>query len=169
MAQLGSAPTVSSTAVTIFEASEFFERQGRLLIGHLLVLQRAYGHPVFAVRGGIVDGADDTQPQNSGNKPMPVGKPNNFVLIKHDDGTYAGYYHLRTGKNKVVPGQMVAAGVQIGEIGNAGGSSEPHLHFGYTTVDPTGHGTITPAIFSGLKTKANAAVTAVPATGQYIA
>jgi murein DD-endopeptidase MepM/ murein hydrolase activator NlpD len=129
----------------------------------------AYGQPVFAVKGGIVDGADDTQPENSGNKAMPVPKPNNFVLIKHDDGTYAGYYHLQTGKNKVVPGQMVAAGAQIGEIGNAGGSSEPHLHFAYTTVDPTGRGTITPAIFSGLKSKANVAVTAVPATGQYIA
>lgn len=129
----------------------------------------AYGKPVFAVKGGTVDGADDTQLENFGNVVNPDAKSNNFVLIQHDDGTYAGYYHLRTGKNKVIPGQLVVAGAQIGEIGNAGGSSEPHLHFGYTIKDSTGRGSIAPAIFSDLKTKANAAVTAVPATGQYIA
>ena len=129
----------------------------------------AYGQPVFAVKGGTVDGADDTQLENFGHTPNPNAELNNFVLIKHDDGTYAGYYHLRTGKNKVKKGDPVTAGEQIGEIGNAGGSSEPHLHFGYTTTDPTGRGSITPTIFTDLKTKANAAVTAVPASGQYIA
>jgi len=54
-------------------------------------------------------------------------------------------------------------------MGNAGGSSEPHLHFAYTAPNATGRGSIVPTIFTDLKDKANHAVTAVPSTGQYVA
>jgi hypothetical protein len=128
-----------------------------------------YGKPVFAVRGGTVVGADDTQLENFGNKKNDDAKLNNYVLVKHSDGSYAGYYHLRTGKNTVKKDDPVSAGQQLGEVGNAGGSSEPHLHFGISQVDPTGRGTVVPPVFSDLKTKANVKVTAVPAGGEYIA
>lgn len=52
----------------------------------------------------------------------------NHVLVKHDDGAVAVYAHLRKGSLHVVNGQRVWAGEQLGEVGNTGNSSEPHLH-----------------------------------------
>ena len=130
----------------------------------------AYGKPIFAVRGGKVAGADDTVPENDGTTAVPAAQAsNNYVLIDHGDGTYAGYYHCRTSHNKVKAGDTVSVGQQIAEIGNAGGSSEPHVHFAYTVPNSVGRGSVVPTIFTDLKTKTNQAVTAVPASGQYVA
>ena len=129
-----------------------------------------YGQPIYAVRGGTVASADDTIPENFGSTTNPDAvKSNNYVLIDHGDGTYAGYYHCRTGHNKVKKNDPVTAGQQIAEMGNAGGSSEPHLHFAYTAPNSIGRGSVVPTIFTELKDKSNHAVTAVPSSGQYVA
>ena len=126
-----------------------------------------YGKAVLAVRGGTVVSADDTNPENKGTTAVDAATSSqNYVVVKHDDGTYAGYYHLRKGKNEVEKDDPVVKGAKLGEIGNAGGSSEPHLHFAFTK-GLGGRGTVTPVIFSGLKTKSGATVKAVPATGFY--
>lgn len=52
----------------------------------------------------------------------------NHVIVRHDDGTAAVYAHLRRGSVAVQVGRRVDAGVQLGEVGNTGNSSEPHLH-----------------------------------------
>lgn len=52
----------------------------------------------------------------------------NHVIIRHDDGTAAFYAHLRKGSLSVEVGQRVVAGDPLGEVGNTGNSSEPHLH-----------------------------------------
>lgn len=52
----------------------------------------------------------------------------NHVVVEHDDGTYAAYAHLRRGSAPVRAGQRVAAGEKVGEVGNTGNTSEPHLH-----------------------------------------
>lgn len=52
----------------------------------------------------------------------------NHVIVAHDDGTAAVYAHLRMRSLRVELGQRVGAGEQLGEVGNTGNSSEPHLH-----------------------------------------
>lgn len=52
----------------------------------------------------------------------------NHVIVRHEDGTVAVYAHLRRGSVAVKPGQRVEVGDQLGEVGNTGNSSEPHLH-----------------------------------------
>ncbi|EXF25760.1 peptidase M23 family protein [Nesterenkonia sp. AN1] len=52
----------------------------------------------------------------------------NHVIVAHDDGTAAVYAHLRQGSVLLEVGQRVSAGEQLGEVGNTGNSSEPHLH-----------------------------------------
>lgn len=56
----------------------------------------------------------------------------NFVFIRHDDGTYARYYHLTTNGALVTAGQRVAAGDTIGLSGDTGYSTTPHLHVDVT-------------------------------------
>jgi len=130
----------------------------------------AYGKPVVAVQGGTVLESHDTEAENDGYKANPdtaKGKGNNYVLLDHGNGSYSGYYHLQKGGNKVKPCDVVKAGDVLGKLGNAGGSSEPHLHFGYTVTDATGRVMIAPTIFTGLRDNGGTTVTAVPADGEY--
>lgn len=53
----------------------------------------------------------------------------NHVVIDHGEGVFALCAHLRRGSVTVAVGDDVVAGQQLGEVGNSGYSSEPHLHF----------------------------------------
>jgi len=79
----------------------------------------------------------------------------NVVVIRHPGNQYVfatRYDHLRQGSITVRPGDTVKAGQKIAQVGSAGRSSGPHLHFEvwsdwYSPVDPwdstcshSGHG-----------------------------
>ena len=53
----------------------------------------------------------------------------NYVLIKHEDGTVAEYAHLKLNGVVARLGDKVSAGDKIGLSGNTGQSTQPHLHF----------------------------------------
>ncbi len=80
------------------------------------------GEPVHAARGGVVAGAGGW----SNSRKRGEG---NFIWIRHADGTYAWYQHLRKDGVLVKRGQKVRTGQHIGFSGNTGKSSGPHLHF----------------------------------------
>ncbi|MBI3583117.1 MAG: M23 family metallopeptidase [Nitrospinae bacterium] len=70
----------------------------------------------------------------------------NYVLIQGDSAA-AFLAHLRCGSVKVSTGQQVTSGQQIGEVGNAGMSLAPHLHFQLMNgIDPF-TGNLIPAHF----------------------
>ena len=76
--------------------------------------------PVYAADDGIVYSTKDNDKS---------GKSwGNFVKIKHNDGTYTLYAHLKDGI-KVKNGQNVKQGDQIGNMGNTGDSKGNHLHY----------------------------------------
>jgi murein DD-endopeptidase MepM/ murein hydrolase activator NlpD len=88
------------------------------------------GTPVFTPEDGVV---------------LDAGPASGFglaVYVQHGDGTVTVYGHVN--QFFVTPGQVVAAGDQIAEVGNRGQSTGPHLHFETHTgglyanrVDPT--------------------------------
>ncbi|WP_408003879.1 M23 family metallopeptidase [Puerhibacterium puerhi] len=47
------------------------------------------------------------------------------VVVDHGDGVWAVYAHLRRGSVRVAPGDVVAAGQQLGEVGSSGNTSDP--------------------------------------------
>lgn len=51
----------------------------------------------------------------------------NMIIISHDNGIQTVYGHLNS--INVTQGQTVSQGQQIGEVGNTGRSTGPHLHF----------------------------------------
>ncbi len=105
----------------------------------------AFGEPVLAMVGGevvtVVDGQRDHRSRSSlaavvyltlESMVRELGGPRfivgNHVTIRTDEGTYALAAHLRRGSARVGVGDTVRAGQQIGECGNSGNSSEPHVH-----------------------------------------
>ncbi len=89
-----------------------------------------FGAPILAAAPGhvvvVVDGVEDNVPGRVRLDAMNLA--GNHVVIDHG-GTYTLYAHLRRGSVRVRPGQWVEAGTPIGEAGNSGMSTAPHLHF----------------------------------------
>lgn len=52
----------------------------------------------------------------------------NRVIIRHDDATFSLSAHLRRASVTVSAGDRVDVGQTVGQVGNTGNSSEPHLH-----------------------------------------
>lgn len=95
----------------------------------------AFGQPVLAPAAGTViaavDGIADNVPAGKMNEAQPAG---NAVLIEHPNGETSMIAHLKNGSVKVKAGDKVQAGDPIGECGNSGNSSEPHIHFQATAA-----------------------------------
>jgi murein DD-endopeptidase MepM/ murein hydrolase activator NlpD len=85
------------------------------------------GTPVCAARDGVV--VKLKKDSNKGGPNMSYDKYNNYVLVRHADGTLGHYCHLSRGSITVKPGDQVTAGQAIAASGNTGFSSGPHLHF----------------------------------------
>jgi murein DD-endopeptidase MepM/ murein hydrolase activator NlpD len=60
----------------------------------------------------------------------------NYVVVEHEDGTFAEYCHLKKDGVLVALGQKVKCNEPLGSSGNTGRSTVPHLHFAvFCTID----------------------------------
>jgi len=63
-------------------------------------------------------------------KTNPLALYGNYVVIKHNDGVYSMYGHLKNQSSATLKiGDKVKSGQKIGSIGTSGSSFFPHLHF----------------------------------------
>ncbi|MFE4107839.1 peptidoglycan DD-metalloendopeptidase family protein [Almyronema epifaneia] len=104
-------------------------RWGRMHQG--LDIAGPVGTPVMAAAPGVVERSG----WNSGGY-------GNLVEIRHPDGSMTRYAH--NSRLLVTPGQQVAQGQQIAEMGSTGYSTGPHLHF---EIHLPGQGTVNPIAF----------------------
>ncbi|MDO3647758.1 M23 family metallopeptidase [Nocardia mangyaensis] len=105
----------------------------------------AFGEPVFAMLDGEVVRASGWRRDHRARSNAwgifymmaegvirEIGGPGfvvgNHVTIRSDDGVYATVAHLRQGSLTVKVGDRVTAGSIIGQCGNSGNTSEPHVH-----------------------------------------
>ena len=95
------------------------------------------GSTVCAARGGVVIGV--RQDSDVGGSDEKFKLSDNYVLVRHSDGTYAEYIHLKKNGALVALGDTVAAGQPIGLSGVTGHTTGPHLHFAvFRLVDKPG-------------------------------
>lgn len=85
------------------------------------------GTPVYAAREGVVISTKDDSDQGGSSKKYMESA--NYVIIRHDDGTFGEYAHLMKNGVSVDVGDYVRKSERIGQSGNTGYSSGPHLHF----------------------------------------
>lgn len=85
------------------------------------------GTPICAAWGGtVIDVKNDSTEHGDSEEFKDKA---NHIMIRHEDGTYALYNHLKLNGPLVKTGQQVRTGDKIGLSGNTGYTSGPHLHF----------------------------------------
>lgn len=107
------------------------------------------GTPVVAARSGVVvdvqtDCPDCTCPW--GPDPACPDCCGNHIVIEHDDGSRASYWHLMPGGACLSKGRRVQRGDVVGRSGNTGISMLPHLEFKvFAPAGETGSGFFGPS------------------------
>lgn len=89
---------------------------------------------VFAIADGLVVFDFDNYDERDRWKLASNSSGGNFVILRHiinDIAYFCRYFHLV--KNVVFNNQAVPEGFLLGEYGNVGYSTGPHLHFDVTT------------------------------------
>ena len=97
-----------------------------------------YGVTVVAPAAGVVAAVHDGEPDEtpgvvSNNIEAPAG---NYVAIRLASDTYLLIAHLKPGSLLVQAGDSVAEGQPIGQCGNSGNTSEPHIHIHHQRQNP---------------------------------
>lgn len=107
---------------------------------------RGFGQPVLAPVRGEVVAVHDGEPDHVARRsqlalvPYAAGQAgrvrqgitavagNHVVIALGPAGPYVGLAHLRRGTVRAAVGDVVAPGQQLGECGNSGNSTQPHVH-----------------------------------------
>jgi len=100
---------------------------------------------VVAPCAGTVTAAVDGLPDLSPPEMDPDNAAGNHVVLACE-GLSVELAHLRDGSVAVQPGDAVPAGQPLGEVGNSGNTTEPHLHIHAVDLE-SGHGV--PMSFDG--------------------
>lgn len=105
----------NSFAVPVFAdvSSQFGERWGRLHKG--VDFAANYGDDILSAKDGVIKFCGFEQTFG------------NLIIIEHEDGFESYYGHMS--RFTVSLGDTVSKGQKIGEVGNTGNSTGPHLHF----------------------------------------
>jgi murein DD-endopeptidase MepM/ murein hydrolase activator NlpD len=59
----------------------------------------------------------------------PWGVGGNCVVIDHGNGEWSFLAHMKRGSVKVKKGDRVVQGQVVGQLGNSGATTGPHLHY----------------------------------------
>ena len=111
-------------------------------ISNLAAMER--GVTVVAAAGGVVVGIRDDMPdvdvRDIGPAAVAGRECGNGVRIDHGGGWATQYCHLKLGSIVVQPGEDVAAGTPLGQVGLSGFTGHPHLYLNLshdgTDIDP---------------------------------
>lgn len=80
--------------------------------------------------GEIIERVDEFSTNWTNNGKLTTKDYGNYIKVRHTDGSYALFAHLRQGSS-YIKGTKVKAGQITARIGNTGNSTGPHLHAEY--------------------------------------
>ncbi|WMJ67923.1 M23 family metallopeptidase [Stenotrophomonas sp. 24(2023)] len=127
-----------------------------------------FGTPLLAPADGtvveVVEGIADNVPGQM-NARQATG---NRVIIDHGNNEYSLLAHLRNGSVQVARGDVVRAGARLGECGNSGNSSEPHLHYQLQAGPAFGTSAGLPAQFTDYIADDQPVARGEPTRGQHV-
>ena len=106
-------------------------REGKSFRGEGAELDDYYGYglPVLAPASGVVFAAHHDEPDVTiGGWRWSLAGLSNHVGLEVAPDEYLFIGHFQPGSVRVVVGDRVTVGQQLGRVGNSGNSSEPHVH-----------------------------------------
>src|SRR5262249_20317075 len=124
-------PWKSDTSHRVWQTTSHFKRPDGGVGLYAIDIEMPTGTQVVAARGGEVVATQDTFYDGSGS-----ALEENFIFIRHEDGTISRYLHLTHRGVLVRLGSQVAQGQAIGRSGNTGETNGPHLHFDVQRCGP---------------------------------
>ena len=127
-----------------------------------------FGAPVLAPAAGVVVQAVDSIADNVPGQRNRVSPPGNYVVIDHGEDERSFIAHFRRGSVRVRPGERLAASQRIGECGNSGNSTLPHVHYHLQTGTDYGQGVGLPASFNDYIADGRRIVRGQPTRGEYL-
>jgi hypothetical protein len=86
-----------------------------------------FGAALRAPCDGVVVAAETAQPDFDVPQQDSINRLGNHVILRCGEAEIV-LAHMRQGSVTVVPGDTVSTGERLGEVGNSGASTEPHLH-----------------------------------------
>ena len=124
-----------------------------------------FGRPILAPVNGVVVGVHDTAPDHAAFRGLSsVGYAltqrrraaagwlelaGNHVMIETGGGSVVAVCHLQLGSVDVQLGQTVQVGRRLGNCGNSGNSTEPHVHLQAMDRVDVLHASAVPITFGG--------------------
>lgn len=145
-------------------------RDGRSHAGDGTRLEDYYcwGQPLLAPGAGTVVTALDGLPDLQPGQMDPRNPPGNHVMLDHGNGEFSLLAHMRQGSVAVRAGDTVAQGQKLGECGNSGNTSEPHLHYHLQNGPVFGQGEGLPAQFNAYLADGQPVARGEPVKGQTV-
>jgi Peptidase family M23 len=145
-------------------------RDGSSHTGDGTALEQYYcwGQPILAPGAGtVVEAMDSLADQRIGT--MNPGSPaGNHVIVDHGGGEFSLLAHMRQGSVAVHAGDRVEPGQKVGECGNSGNTTEPHLHYHLQNGPIFGRAEGIPAQFIGYLADGQPVARGEPVKGQTI-
>ena len=96
-----------------------------------------FGAALHAPCDGVVVAAEGGMPDHRVPDEDPVNRLGNHVIMRCE-GVEIVLAHMRQGSVAVLPGDRLASGDRLGEVGNSGASTEPHLRIHAQRPAPEG-------------------------------
>ncbi|HEU0014282.1 MAG TPA: M23 family metallopeptidase [Longimicrobium sp.] len=127
-----------------------------------------WGRAILAPAAAMVVTAVDGLPDQTPGRMDPAHPAGNHVILDHGEGEFSLLAHLRQGSVAVRAGERVAAGQKLGECGNSGNTSEPHLHYHLQNGPEFGKAEGLPAQFNGYFADGRRVERGEPVQGQVI-
>jgi len=115
----------------VIRSTEHFAPGNRGVGLYAVDFQMPVGSVVVAARPGVVVAIQESFPDGN-----DEDLKENYVFVRHDDGTVARYFHLTQNGALVSEGDSVRQRQVIGRSGNSGQSGQPHLHFDVQQCGP---------------------------------
>lgn len=127
-----------------------------------------WGRPILAPGAGTIVTAADSLADNTPGVMDRAHAAGNHVIIDHGNGEFSLMAHLKRGSVAVRTGQRVAPGDKLGECGNSGNTSEPHLHYHLQDGPQFGNAEGLPAQFLAYTADGQRVARGEPVRGQTI-
>jgi murein DD-endopeptidase MepM/ murein hydrolase activator NlpD len=116
---------------------------------HALDFRLHKGQSICAARGGVVTEVFEESYRTFYNRKHSYKA--NFVVIKHDDGSFSKYMHIDFKGVLVELGDNISSGQVIAKAGNTGNSTMAHLHLVCYTINEEGKKITFPTLFETKK------------------